>query len=661
MSVQELKAICDSRNVQRVAMVDDVFDVPATDGLDRVRYNDFRREYNGDSTLRNSVTRVSGVALDNLPSLEDLEEEELDALWRSTWKPRVGGRRVRLQHSTRLRDLFVGHRDDVLGMLDSVAELLALFTKGLERKVSVHGTNFNPRQVSKADIVVLDYFLGVNLSNEEAFERALAAVSSILESADPTKRSVPSFLLVSSRREEIDIDRFREGAKLMKSRFRFFPKAALRADNVGDMVNLHDLVDASKRTAMIEQLVGDWETGASKAIETVRELMLNLDVSDLVYLDCFRLTHEGTSIANYLRWFLTSSLSARVTGGLNRKIWSEAEEMKLFSVIDAKGEIDHGALITTFDGPSDAIAQAYGDILFDVSRGRGETAFPSGIPQYDLVEGDVFVRPKGRDRQGYDGAEVRLIMTRSSELRRRGAEAGVGGPNVLLLPGTLRKVVQEDKSSNFTNESYVRVLERGDWCLLRVEWRYREPISIEWSKMRDEGPGSRFVRLGRVRELYFHRIREEFVGNFSRVGTEVAPVLPHARGGEVWVAIQDGQRRTHEKAIMFDVADQLIWEMGPFRVPGKSALRYVYQSSRDFLLRLQEDLGQLGEEHPEWAESLQRCVDHLNNIKTYMDLVRPMPPGRRGEEGVVEVKKAVQRPGKRVSSAADVVVVTFLD
>jgi hypothetical protein len=31
--------------------------------------------------------------------------------------------------------------------------------------------------------------------------------------------------------------------------------------------------------------------------------MMQLNVSDLVYLDFFRLTREGTTVGNYLRWF----------------------------------------------------------------------------------------------------------------------------------------------------------------------------------------------------------------------------------------------------------------------------------------------------------------------------------------------------------------------
>ncbi|MDE2824563.1 MAG: hypothetical protein OXK79_13765, partial [Chloroflexota bacterium] len=106
MSVVELKDVCEARNVRRIAMVDDVFDAPAPDGLDRGRYNEFRRQYNADQALKNAVARVSGGSVDVLPGFEDLEDEQVEPLWRAAWKPRVGGRRLRPDHAEALTSLF---------------------------------------------------------------------------------------------------------------------------------------------------------------------------------------------------------------------------------------------------------------------------------------------------------------------------------------------------------------------------------------------------------------------------------------------------------------------------------------------------------------------------------------------------------------------------
>jgi len=178
-----------------------------------------------------------------------------------------------------------------------------------------------------------------------------------------------------------------------------------------------------------------------------------------------------------------------------------------------------------------------------------------------------------------------------------------------------------------------------------------------------EGPGKEFIRLGRVRELYFHRIREEFVSYFTRIGTEVAPLLPHARSGEVLVAIGDGGGRRYESVVSFSHSDEFVWEIGPVRIVtgGKAKATYVYQTSRQFVAKLGEELLRLLEQHVDWADSIRRSMNHLNDMTTYMALVRPIPPGVRGQGNSVEIKKAVERSKRRLNSNADLLILTFVD
>ena len=340
MSVAELKKICDERNIRKLAIVDDVFDVPDPQLLDRDQYAECRRQYNGDPILRNAVGWVGGTRVDSLPRFVDLRDEELGALWKCVWKTRLGGRRLRAPHKDILCALFERHSADVLGMLDTVVELFWLLRRDLGRLVAVYGSDGDPEGIAKAQIVVLDYFLGHNLTNQQALEKASNVVMDVVKVARSANGTVPSFLLVSSRPQEIDVEAFRKGSGLMKSRFRFFAKEALLTAPIDNMVSLHDLVDASDRTEKIERLIEDWRKGATKAVSAVRERMLTLDVSDLVYLDCFRLTHEGISIGNYLRWFLTASLSTSVTGELTKNVWRDSDTRKLFDVVGEGSVLD---------------------------------------------------------------------------------------------------------------------------------------------------------------------------------------------------------------------------------------------------------------------------------------------------------------------------------
>ena len=655
MSVAVLKEICNERKIKSIALVDDVFDTPAIEYLDRICYSEFRQRYNEDQNLKNAVNWVSGTNIQRLPSFEDLDEEQLSPFWKSTWKPQCGGRRLKGEFAKALRDLFQAHAHDVLGMLETVVRLRSLFCDELNISVTVHGTGFDANDVAKADIVVIDYFLEHNLTKDEAREKALIAVNEVVNAARESRR-MPSFLLVSSRPQEIEIDAFRKSAKLMKSRFRFFAKDDLHSYCVSSMVNLHDLIDASDRTEIVEQLIEDWEIGACSAINSVHELMLGLDISDLVYLDCYRLTHEGTSISNYLRWFLTASLNAGVTDKLTKELWNKTTTLKLFGVVDEGGDLDTKTLAKTFDGPSDAIAHAYGNILFDNTRGTGNCAFQ--LPAHDLDEGDLFVSPKGEDRKGYEGAQVRLVITPSCDLRR--APTCPNEPrSILLLPGTLNSVVRED---NLVEADFVRVQERGEWRLLQIKWEYNRPISKDWTEMVNNGPGKEFERLGRVRDLYFHKVRDVFANRLTRIGTEVAPLLPHSRSGKVFIKVMKGKSQEFKCVMCFSSTDKFIWEIGPVVVKGSSKETYVYQASREFIHRLTDELSDLQNKNSILAGCVAKSIDRLQNMQTYMDLVRPMVYGFRGKDKWVEIKKAVKRSDEEpIKSQADLSIRTFID
>lgn len=655
MSIVELKDICDARSIKRIAIVDDVFDIPQPDHLNRKRYSDFRREYNKDKRLRQSVASVTDTEFQNLPDFDNLDEDDLEPLWNCVCKIRLGESNLKTDYLNILRTLFSGHSDEVLEMLDTVFDLFSLFRGDLGREVTVHGVgfNFDAGEIAKADIVVIDYFLEPNVTREEACKKVSQLVIDLVETARKEKHTIPSFLLVSSYPGKVEVEEFRKRTNLMKSRFRFFSKEALRTKCIEDMVNLHDLIDASDRTEKIEQLIKDWRKGATEAVSTIYEQMLELDVSDLVYLDCFRLTHEGTSIANYLRWFLTASLNAKVTGKLTKNLWNEAASLKLFSIVNDHGDVDQNTLAKTFDGPSDAIAQVYGDILFDETRGAGDYAFPTQLSGCDLVEGDLFVSPKNRDGKDYEDAEVRLVLTPSCDLLSRIPDQPPLAKSVLLLPGTLKKVKREDGKNNFAEDFFVRVPEYDEGQFFQVEWDFNNPVSVDWTKMCKKGPGEKFKRLGCVRNLYFHRVRDEFANHFTRIGTEVGPLLPHPRGGEVFIKVG----KEFKPVMKFSFQDQFVWEIGPVR-PNK---KYFYQVSREFIGKLSEVLDSLPSKDTNLANSAKCSLKCLKNMRTYMDLLKPMMSDVRGQGGVVQIKKISKNSKPNLSSNANLLIVTLID
>ena len=656
MSLELLKSVFDRAGITRIALLDDVFNVPDPAGLDRGRYSTFRRDYHGRDGLMRAIAESNTIEPYELPTIDNLDEDQLIPLWHTMWRHQLGYASLPTSHAASLTALFSDHHDDVLGMLDTVKPLCSLFRDQLRRTLCVYGTDYDPVDVAGSQIVAIDYFLGLHYSQEEALEAAVDVVSKIVRETDRMNSQKPSFLLVSSRPQEINIDLFRRRCDLMKSRFRFFDKEDLHGDRIDNMVRLYELVDASDRTAKTERLIDDWQMATKAAIHDVRERMLSLDVSDLVYLDFFRLTHEGTSIGNYLRWFLTSLLASTVARRLTGTVWREAEQLAFFGVVDHH---DSGlkSLPTSYYGPSEAVAHAYGDILFDESRGTGSAVFPASLPPSDLVEGDLFVRPSGTNGTDLDGAEVRLVLTPSCDLRPRAPDEPPSADRVLLVPGKLRVVKHEEKDTNFAESDYVRVQAEDGWRLLQIKWEFNRPVSYKWSHMARSGPGVGFVRLGRIRELYFHKIRERYFNRNSRIGTEIGPLFPHAKGGKVLIRV-DGRRRVCVMA--FSSEDRFMWEIGPVRMKGKRKDVYVYQGSQAFIDKLLAELRRAAVEQPQLMGHVQRCEGFLNDMHTYMDIGRPMVQGARGADRNVELK-AVSRSADPPRSSADLLVLVFVE
>ena len=666
MSVEILKELCEERNIKGIAIIDDIFDVPDPQRLDSENYFRFRSIYNDDEGFKKAIALISGTSPDCLPGIGEVDDKEIAPLWNCVWKQELGDHGVEEEYREALRELFLDHSDDVLGMLETVVKIVSLFRDdlGLYNTVTVHGKNHDPDEVANAQIVVVDFFLGQDLTVDDALEDTVQVVTDVVNAARTASKAVPSFLLVSARPNEIDVEEFLEHAQLMKSRFRFFAKNELSSNQIDNMVNLHDLIDASDRTENIERLLEDWQRGARKAIGAVRKRMLSLDISDYVYLDCYRLKPEGRSIGRYLRWFLTESLNATVTRKLTNRVWQDAEGLKLFAVVDEGGQLDTKTLAKTFDGPSDSIAHTYGDILFDDSRGTGENAFPSDIPRRDLVEGDLFVKPKNRNSIGYADAEVWMVMTPTCDLIERTPSEPPKAKSVVLLPGALRNVEQESKEKNFAEDYFIRVRECGEMRLLQVEWDYFRPISISWTTICKKGPGIGFKRLGRIRELYFHKIKEEFANRFTRIGTEVAPLLPHAMNGEVLIAVVNGSGKRFKRVMSFASSDKYVWEIGPVRITrpnGKQENKHVYQATPQFIKKLSEILELLPNDSPGLKKSAEHGSRLLKDMDTYMDLVRPMESGTRGVNEAVEFRQDKQGSNRNRKTKADLIVATFVD
>ena len=632
MSVSILKELFRERDVTHVAIIDDVFDVPDPGRLSRERFERFVQTYNSNVELRKAMARAQPLAdlSVTLPFFDDLSVRVLGPIWQCYWRSYLKYDRCHLlsmEHEEFLRDLFEEHADNVQEALDSVLNIFKFFKYDLGVSVSVYGNeNQDFSRIAKTQIVIVDYFL-VGGSDSEAYRRVREVIENVVGSARSAKIPIPLFLLVSARESAVDSERLREGCKLMKSRFEFVPKSSLRGNEVELMLRIYALVGAFEGMELMEKLFRNWRDGVDEATAYVHRKMLSLDVADLVSLNRFRLTHEGVSIGGYLRWFMTEYLSSIIDKRLDRSLWSSADGRDILGPISESGEtLD----VISSDSPSDAMFNAYSSIMFD-NRG-GDDAAP--LLGSDLMEGDLFVCARSSAEAEYEGARVLLIITPSCDLVQRDREQPPSARNVLLLPGILRGILGTEREKDFSKDIMVRIEAKSHLKVFRIEWQFREPVTRPWRDVRARDVESGFEYLGRVRKLYFHRIRNDFTNILTRIGTEVVPTLPVSRGGRVEVRVGGRGRKASYRTVMCFSADaRMLWEISPVRgVRGGS--ERLYQVSREFISTLRNRLDGL---ESDLVEGAREATMHLERLDMWIDLLRARKAGYRGKAKVIYI------------------------
>ena len=191
MNLDFLKQACDQRQIKRIAIVDDVFDTPDPEKIDPGSYRGFVKNYNSNKNFRGSISRVIGDLYDDrLPDFDDLDDEDIAPLWTAFWKQSFGGRKMKGQYAQYLKELFKNHGDDVLGMHDTVVGLFSMFRDELNTKVKTYGTQFDPKEVVKAEIIFIDFFLEVNISKEVALKKVMEIVKELTDAARSSKRGI---------------------------------------------------------------------------------------------------------------------------------------------------------------------------------------------------------------------------------------------------------------------------------------------------------------------------------------------------------------------------------------------------------------------------------------------------------------------------------------
>ena len=246
------------------------------------------------------------------------------------------------------------------------------------------------------------------------------------------------------------------------------------------------------------------EKSASEVIDQIHKI----EAHDLETLNKLRLTLEGESLTAYLAWLFSESLAAKV----------RSKESKV-TVLDEK---DH----LPFDGqvqPNDVLFELFSNVVFQYFNGEapGRAHF-----------GDVFIKKTDADQK-----ELCLVVSPACDLIR--CEHSF---NVLCVRGEQGATSPSwwDLTSGkklFGDNRHVMRSSKDQSKYACVTWYPKDARTLPVSELLD---ATKYVRYGRLGEMFCQEIKESALREFGRVGVQVDPARPEGRSAIVSFNLNGG-------------------------------------------------------------------------------------------------------------------------
>jgi len=494
----------DSNGIERILLIDDVYDPPALVAGDLGPLLDFLESSEGQARCAEigldaaTVAEATDAALNNVSDDDSLEAVQEALFSRYLLDPAVefdpGGRFATMKGT----------------MLDVLAPLIALLGKCKKAKLTLTGLNgaLDAFRATKPHVVFLDYFLGPDVpangqagtaAKTKARKASIDLLGRLLAEPDI---DAPAVVLMSSREMKAQAVKFRQAVdpgaarQVMALRFRFMQKDWVTQD--GKAIKIaNDAADALLDTSqgfefgsVLQRALVTWREGAEGALTDFLAEVGSLDPKDFAYLFRFRLLTEGQRMSDYLEWIFGERLKSLVDEKVD---WGDGS----FARLDEKNL--SSSIEGAFDGPSLRIAR-----MFDRIRVNHHSTRPSG--RYQL--GDVYL--------GADGTSARVVITPDCDLVPRNGKPP-NAPMVLTMAGTVRSFDKDATSA----DQFVFPSDKPR----SVKWNAKDIRSSPFT-----GPGSlrdeaSFSYYGTFRPIYAQEVQRQALTDLSRVGLAVSPVM----------------------------------------------------------------------------------------------------------------------------------------
>jgi len=522
--IERLKTAIEQNKINRILVVDDVFDPPPLD-------NDLAAEiidYIGKSSVLGEL-KSKGIT-------EEMISEVKVEIYGSSYDSELVLKIIKLVYEMMLisaisePDLLSVDSPQMLnGKLGAVKAILPLMKlldlmKGLV-DVRYVGKNDEPiKQFSifEPQLVLLDYYLSaeVDPSDGEGSTKDVSNSRQVLENIFKTSTSGtrelarPSVLLMSSKDltnnsgDAPKIDSFRaqvnralkENDKMPQGRvnswrFGFLPKQGITLD--GNQVKIEprtidvllDICQAHDFGSHLDNGLQVWKGHVSKAVEDLFAQVEELDLKDFAYLLRFRLKPENERLSEYFRWLLTESLDSAIENSVGgAAVFGPLDDLQS----NHPSEQVSGA----YDGATVRIARMFHNARFSKRHDASN--------QYRL--GDVYML-RGT-------TELRAVLTADCDLALR-SDGSCNQPIPLTVRGRLLKL---DKPTSDVSD--LVVLESGE--IRNIEWQFGK---IEFKELKPPVEGSDYKYIGTLKSQYAQDLQKKALNHIGRVGLEVAPTI----------------------------------------------------------------------------------------------------------------------------------------
>lgn len=508
-------------SVERIAFVDDAFDVPEIPESDWGELLQYLTAPDAEKICVEAGIE-KGVWQGGIEGLQSSVREPLDELLQKLYAAFVRNFDSKFDPMGRFEELKgsnLAYVRPLLALVRQASPEVQILTYGSEMDV-VDGQD-GPH------VVFVDLFLNAGVSPDVAPDPAQAqqAAQKSLERIEPLLKLSPSVVLMSSHPDAPQISNYRqsmeEQSRVFASRFGFVNKKLVGQDATGKLLVdpkasdvLLDMFQTYKFGRGLHETLAAWLKAAHAAVQSLKAELDDLELDDLAYLVRFRLAEEGQSLPDYLEWLLGECLLDQV----GRKL----DDALPKTHIDKEAKVIDGA----FDGPTRKVAELYHRVRIENKRSR---------PREHFRLGDLYLRTP---EEG--GPHLVAVMNPDCDLVKRPDEGKPGAHAMLTVQGKLESYTAPSTSV-------------GDFIVLdgqprNIKWNFRAVETRPFNGvMAQPGQSDReFSYLGALRPMYAQEIQAKLLNQLGRVGVPVPPVLAFASTVTLHYAAKGGKLQTIE-------------------------------------------------------------------------------------------------------------------